>query len=197
MPYRTLIALPAAIAVLALFATEASPQRLRTWLILPLMVVVIVEFSAANNKQYYAGHWALERDKLLGTQIISRREETFPTETTHTIAVVGAGPVKQDALIPMVRSSTLGTSFFRWDLGNCFRIAAFLNFLSTATYRCADLDQMERAFEAASKMPYWPAQGSIASADGVIAIKFSEPSAFQLSILCARRSSDFCTKHRP
>ena len=72
MPLRALVGLPAAVAILALFAVEASPQRLRRYVILPLAGLVILEFSAINNKLYHAGHWALERDKVLGTQIISR-----------------------------------------------------------------------------------------------------------------------------
>jgi hypothetical protein len=197
MPLRTLVGLPAAAAVLVLFASEASPQLLRRWVILPLAVLVIVEFSAINNKQYYAGHWALERDKLLGGQIISRIEEMFPKETTYTIAVVGEGPVKNDALIRYVPSSTIGASFFQWDGGNPDRIAAFLNFLSSAKFSPASREQTERAFEAAEAMPSWPDHGSIARGDGVVIIKLSKPNALQLRLLCAGRNSEFCAKHTP
>ena len=132
MPLRTLVGLPAAVAFLALFASEASPQRLRRWVILPLAVLVIVEFSAINNKLYYGGHWALERDKLLGGQIISRIEEMFPEESTYTIAVVGEGPVKNDALVRYIPSSTIGASFFQWDGGNPRAHRRVLEFLCRA-----------------------------------------------------------------
>ena len=195
MPYRTLIALPAAVAVLALFAAEAAGPRLRRWLILPIMAIVMVQFSAINNKQYYAGHWALERDKVLGTQILSRIQELFPKESTFTVAVVGQGPVrKRDPLIPKVPSSTHGASFFRWDGGNRSRVAAFLNFLSNATFNPATDDQMEEAFEVASTMPSWPERGSIARVDGIVLIKLSEPTARQLQLLCEHRQSDFCAR---
>ena len=71
MPYRTLLQCRLPRQLLALFATEASPERLRRWVLVPLIVLVAFQFSAINNKQYFAGHWALERDKVLGTQIIS------------------------------------------------------------------------------------------------------------------------------
>ena len=197
MPYRTLIALPAAVAVLALFATEASGPRLRRWIILPIMAIVMIQFSAINNKQYYAGHWALERDKVLGTQILSRIEELFPNESTFTIAVVGQGPLKRDTLIPKVPSSTIGASFFRWDGGSRGRVAAFLNFLSNATFNPASDEQMEKAFAEAGGMPSWPERGSIArDADGVVLIKLSEPTRRQIQILCGDRQSEFCAKHR-
>ena len=197
MPLRTLVGLPAAIAVLALFATEAASQPLRRWVIFPLAALVIIEFSAINNRQYYAGHWALERDKLLGARIISRIEEMFPREKVYTIAVVGEGPVKHDALIPRVPSSTIGASFFRWDGGSRGRIAAFLNFLSSAKFNPASPDQMERAFQDANAMPSWPERGSIGLINGVVLIKLSEPTEQQLRMLCAHRRSEFCAKYQP
>jgi hypothetical protein len=197
MPYRTLVAVPAAAAVLGLFATEAAPEPLRRWVLLPLMVLVAFQFSAINNKQYYAGHWALERDKVLGIQIISRIQEMFPEETAYTIAVVGKGPLKYDALIPNVPSSTLGTSFFWWDEGNDSRIAAFLNFLSSAKFTVADPDQVERAYQTSATMPSWPDRGSIARVDGVVLIKLSPPTKEQVKRLCGGRTSQFCAKYQP
>jgi hypothetical protein len=196
MPYRTLIAVPVATAVLGLLAAEAARESLRRWVLLPLAVLVAFQFSAINNKQYFAGHWALERDKVLGAQILSRIQEMFPEETAYSIAVVGQGPVKHDALIPSVPSSTLGASFFRWDGGNDGRIAAFLNFLSTAKITTATADQVERAFQTAGTMPSWPDRGSIARVDGAILIKLSEPTKEQVMRFCQYRTSEFCQKYR-
>lgn len=198
MPYRTLIALPAAVAVLTLFATEAAGPRIRRWILLPIMAIVMIQFSAINNKQYYAAHWALERDKVLAIQILSRIGEMFPKEDNVTIAVVGQGPTKKDALIPKVPSSTLGASFFRWDGGNRGRVAALFDFLSSTNFHSATDDQMEKSFEAAASMPSWPEQGSIARlADGTVVIKLSEATKQQLRMLCNRRETEFCAKHRP
>jgi hypothetical protein len=165
-------------------------------MLLPLAVLVAFQFSAINNKQYFAGHWALERDKVLGTQILSRIQEMFPDETAYSIAVVGQGPVKHDALIPNVPSSTLGASFFRWDGGNDGRIAAFLNFLSTAKITIATADQVERAFQTAGPMPSWPDRGSIARVDGAILIKLSEPTKEQVKRFCQYRATEFCARYR-
>ena len=198
MPYRTLLALPAAVAVLALFATEAAGPRIRRWIILPVAGLLLIQFSAINNKQYYAAHWALERDKVLGAQIISRIQEVSPKESGFTIAVVGQGPRKTDALIPKVPSSTLGASFFRWDGGSRGRVAAFLDFLSNSNFQAATDEQMEKAFEAATYIPSWPEKGSIVRLpDGVVLIKLSEPTKRQLQYLCADRQSEFCLNYRP
>jgi Glucosyl transferase GtrII len=196
MPLRTLVGLPAAVAVLGLFAAEAAPERLRRWVMLPLAALVILQFSLINNRLYYGGHWALERDKVLATQILSRLGELFPRKKNFRIAVVGAGRVKHDALIQDVPSSTIGASFFEWDGGSTLRIAAFLNFFSSATFLPANQDQVEKAFEAAESMPSWPAPGSIARVDGVVILKLSEPRPLQLRLLCQGRTSDYCAKHQ-
>ena len=196
MPYRTLIALPVAVAVLSLFATEVAGSRIRRWVVLPIIAIVFIQFSAINNKQYYAAHWALERDKVLATQILSRIGEMFPNGNDFPVALVGQGPTKRDALIPRVPSSTLGASFFRWDGGNRGRVAAFFDFLSNTNFQSATDEQMEKAHEAAASMPSWPEQGSIAGlADGTVVIKLSEPTKRQLRMLCNHRESQFCSKH--
>jgi hypothetical protein len=192
MPYRTLVAVPAAVALLGLFAAERTSDPIRNWLLLPLTVLVAFQFSAINNKQYFAGHWALERDKFLGMQILSRIQEIAPDEAQYRIAVVGQGPVNDDVLIPNVPSSTLGASFFRWDAGNYWRIVAFLNFLTPKKISAATPDEVEKAFQTATTMPSWPHAGSIARSDRTIIIKLSEPTRWQVVRFCQQRTSEFC-----
>ena len=195
LPYRALVGVPAALTVVVLFAAERSAPNLRKWLLLPLAALLMFEFSTINNRQYYAGHWQLERDAALGTQIIARIQETLPDEPAYTIAVVGFKPVKHDALVPFVNSSTLGQSFFSWDGGNSTRIAMFLNFLSDATFRAPSSEQMEAALRAAGVMPIWPLAGSVRRIGDVVAIKLSEPSPPQISVACTNRHSAFCAQH--
>jgi hypothetical protein len=195
LPYRALVGVPAALAVVVLFAAERSPPKLRDWVLLPLATLLVFEFSTINNRQYYAGHWQLERDTALGTQIIARIRENFPGEPVYTISVVGFKPVKHDALNPFVNSSTIGESFFSWDGGNSTRVAMFFNFLSDATFRPASPEQMESALVAASAMPSWPLAGSIGRIGEVVGIKLSEPSPPQISLACSHRKSEFCAQH--
>jgi hypothetical protein len=195
LPYRVMVSLPAAVSILALFAVEMAPAPFRRWVVLPLAALLIVEFSAINNRQYYAGHWALERDIVLGAQITQELQRMSPDKSKYTIAIVGNRPLNVDIFVPLVPSSTIGASFFFWDFGSTERIAIFLGFLSQAKFSFATPEQMERAFDAAAAMPSWPAPGSIAQIDDVFVIKLSEPASTQLQNLCQGRTSDFCTKH--
>ena len=118
LPYRTLVGLPAAVALPALFATEIAPPRWRSWLLVPLAVLVAIQFSWINNRQYYAAHWSLERDKATAIEMLSRIAQIAPRQDTYTIAVVGSLQRRHSPLIPRVPHSTLGASFFQWDAGD-------------------------------------------------------------------------------
>jgi Glucosyl transferase GtrII len=197
LPYRTLIGLPAAAAVLALFAAEISPSALRSWILLPLAVLVAIEFSWINNRQYYAGYWSLERDKVIGAEMLSRIRQILPAQDSYTVTVVGKLRRKHDALIPAVPTSTLGRSFFEWDGGSPERVAAFLNFLSDAKFSPATAEQTLAALEASGPMPPWPATNSIARMGDVVVIKLSRPTAEQLQQFCRSADTGLCAGHRP
>lgn len=198
LPYRTLLALPAAVALLALFAAEMSPPRLRHWVLVPLAALVAIQFSWINNRQYYAGHWSLERDKAIAAEMLSRIGELLPNQNTYKIAVVGALPRRHGPLNPRVPDSTLDASFFAWDAGSSKRVAAFLNFLSDAKFRPVEAGSAQAlaAFEAASTMPSWPAAHSIAQVGDVVVIKLSPPNRTQLGPLCQNRETGICARYQ-
>lgn len=192
LPYRTLVALPAAVALPALFAAEISPPRLRAFVLVPLAVLVAIEFSWIANRQYYGGHWSLERDKAIAADIVSRAGTLEPDKDVHSIAVVGALHRKHGKLIPRVPDTTLGASFFEWDAGSALRIAKLLSMMSDDSFEPANGEQSARAFDAATAMPSWPAAGSIARAGDTIVIKLSRPTRSQLEAVCAGRSTGIC-----
>ena len=205
MPFRTLVSVPAATAVLALFATDVSPDWIRRWILLPLSLLLIIEFSAINNRQYYAGMWGTERDKLLASEIVLRIRELVPGQKSFRIAVVGMGPHYDDVIVPAVPTSTLGASLFSITGGDAGRIAPFLRFVSDASFvpinpfvSDAKLlpgyqEQCERILVFAAKMPPWPVHGSIAQMGDAFVIKLSEPTPRQIQMACRGRQSQFCT----
>jgi hypothetical protein len=194
LPYRTLVSLPAAIAILALFAGEIAPSRLRAFVLVPLALLVAIQFSWISNRQYYAAEWSLARDKFLAAEIISRIQELAPNDGHYTIAVVGGRRRTHGPLIPKVPDSTLGASFFEWDGGNPARIAALLSFLSDRKFSPASPDQTLNAFEMARDMPSWPVPSSVAKHDGVIVIKLSAPNPQQLAPYCQNRATGICAE---
>jgi hypothetical protein len=183
MPYRALVSLPLAVAIIALVSTETSSQKLRRWLLAPLAALLIIEFSVVNNRQYYAGHWALQRDTIIGAQIIEDIRKIAPLDGRYTIALVGSGPVYDDEIVPLIPDSTVGASFFAWDGGNAIRVANFLRFLSDAKFTPAPREKQCAAFEDARGMPSWPAPGFVAQRGNTFIIKLSEPTQQQLDFL--------------
>ena len=206
MPFRTLVSVPAATAVVALFATEVAPEWIRRWILLPLSLLLIVEFSAINNRQYYAGQWGTERDKVLASEIVLRIRELVPGQKTYSIAVVGGGPTYDDVVVPAVPTSGLGSSLFATLGGEPGRIAAFLQFVTDARFVAtgrfvSDVnlspgyqEERERVLVFAAKMPPWPVQGSIARMGDVFVIKLSEPTPLQIRMACLGRQSPFCSQ---
>ena len=205
MPFRTLVGVPVATAVMALFATEVAPDWIRRWVLLPLALLLIIEFSAINNRQYYAGMWGTERDKLLASEIVLRIQELAPGQKSFRIAVVGMGPHYDDVVVPAVPTSTLGASLFSITGGNVNRITSFLRFVSPANFMPINpfvpdskltpgyQEQCERILVFAAKMPPWPVHGSIAQMGDAFVIKFSEPTPRQIQMACRGRQSQFCT----
>jgi hypothetical protein len=202
LPYRTLMSIPVALASFALLASELSSRQLRLYILLPLAILTMFEFSWIANKKYYASHWSLERDKIVATQIISRITQMQPNQSTHTVVVVGTLPRKYGPVIPDSRgeplfpSSTLGASFFEFHgwLGDQSRVAAFLNFMTDAQFRPATPDQLPRAFEAAGAMPSWPAAGAVAQVGDMFVVKFSDVGEDELKYQQWRLSLDLSAR---
>jgi hypothetical protein len=196
LPYRSLVALPAAAGLVALFAAEMSPDRVRNWLLVPLAALVAIQFAWISNRQYYAGYWALERDKAVANEIISRIQALQPGKPEYLIAVIGKLEPVPSPLVPFVTYSTVGASFFEWDGGNAARIAGLFNLLSEAKFAMPHPVHYRKAFEAAAAMPSWPAEGSIAPIGDVTIVKLSEPTRPQLERLCYGETTGICANFR-
>ena len=206
MPFRTLLGVPAATAVFALFATERAPEWIRRWILLPISLLLIIEFSAVNNRQYYAGFWGTERDKLLASEIVLRIQQLAPRQKIYKIAVVGVRPTYDNVVIPAVPTSTLGASLFSIT-GDSQRIAAFLRFISDASFVAVNpfvsaaklvpayQEQCEKILLYAGKMPSWPVQGAVAQMGEIFVIKLSEPTTRQIQVACQNRRSVFCSEN--
>ena len=186
--------MPVAAATITLMATEVAPEWIRRWLLLPLSLLLIIEFSAINNRQYYAGQWRTERDKLVASQIVHQIRALSPAEKTYRIAVVGAGPAFNDVIVPIVPTSSLAWSIFEITGGNPRRIANYLGLVSHAKFHPAVPEQYEKSIIFAAAMPLWPKPGSIALMGDVVVIKFGDPTALQVRHACLSRQSEFCSR---
>ena len=194
LPYRTLMALPASIGLIALIAAEISPGRLRNFVLVPLAALVAIQFSWISNRQYYAGHWALERDTTIANEIVARIQSLQPGRPNYYVAIIGMLPQTRSPIAPVVTYSTVGASFFEWDGGNAARVNGLLNMLSDAKFHVPPPDLYLQAFEAAAAMPAWPVEGSVVPMGNVMIVKLSEPSPPQLERLCQGKKTGICAK---
>jgi hypothetical protein len=194
LPYRTLMALPAAIGLIALIAAEISPGRLRNFVLVPLAALVAIQFSWISNRQYYAGHWALERDTAMANEIVARIQSLQPGRPNYFVAIIGMLPQTRSPIAPAVTYSTVGASFFEWDGGNAARINGLLNLLSDAKFHVPPPDLYKQAFEASAALPTWPVEGSVAPMGNVMIVKLSEPSPPQLERLCQGQVTGICAE---
>ena len=196
LPYRSLVGVPAALAILAFFATEGATDRVRHWVLLPLSFLLIIEFSAISNRQYYAGILVNQRDRLMAWEMVSRIKQVVPQQPVYKIAIIGMGPLFDDFAVPVVPSSTLGTSLFQINGGNSDRVAGLLILVSGTNFTAATAPEWEAAYDVALKMPPWPSAGSISQLAGVTVIKLGEPTSEQIQLVCLGRQSEFCSRHR-
>jgi hypothetical protein len=105
------------------------------------------------------------------------------------IEIIGAPTFSATRLIH--RRETFGASFFEWEGGNPYRVAALLR-LEGLQVVAADSSTRARIAEKAMSMPTWPAPGSVALDSSTIILKFSPYTDPQANALCAQGVSAVC-----
>ena len=91
----------------------------------------------------------------------------------HTKAVVFIGDRKMDP-IPIIKSGSLGGSFFSWDGGNILRIIDFME-LEGYQLNTPSSQQIEDGLKICTEMKVWPQEGSIVQTEDSIVVYLSEP----------------------
>lgn len=120
---------------------------------------------------FYSDHLARQRDELLAARLMARIDDVLPDPrpTPVPFVVVGAVRTEEAGLFPKVEA--FGNSFFEYDGGNPYRVAAYLRILGIDTLEprgIADVAPHRAVIEA---MPVWPAAGSVAIVSGFLVIK--------------------------
>jgi len=176
LPYRTLLALPIALAGL-IFVAARSRSHLRTILVI-LSAYCALHFALIGNRLYYASYLAWLNDRALANRVIMRIEALEFRPSPVILEVVGIPKFATSPQRPVVRSSTLGASFFQWDGGNPSRIKLFLKTMGYEVELISH-DQRLAMYKKVNQMPRWPALESVRLVDGVVVVKFSDYTAEQ------------------
>lgn len=191
LPVRTLLSLPFVMALLMWMSFRYGTLNTRR-LSVVMSALLIVSYSAINNRHLNATALALEADRQLGGALIQRINESLATEgPAQCIEVVGFWTHPENEFIR--KTSTFGASFFEWDQGNPFRIAPFLRTLGLPPHLTpCSVEQRRQLMEHAQSMSNWPLQQSVEVFDGVLIVKLSSYSERQTQLICGESAMPVC-----
>lgn len=128
--------------------------------------------NASNmNQIYYHNYLVYQHDKTVADHIMYEIQRLG--YDYHSKAVVFVGDKEMDN-IPIVKSGTLGASFFAWDGGNISRIVDFME-VEGYELHMPTPEQIENGLARSKDMAAWPQEGSIVETEDSIVVYFSEP----------------------
>jgi hypothetical protein len=175
LPYRTLLGAPIGIAGLVFFAMSHRNTLAMRWVLGILCALCMVGFASAANRVLYAHFLAGMADRDLANRVIDRLTSVgaYSRSQCPIVEFVGAHAIPASRLFIKVNSSTLGASFFEWDLGNPMRIRYFLGSMGHCV-REASGQERSILLDRIREMPSWPDPDSVRLIDGLAVVKFSD-----------------------
>lgn len=190
VPLRSGVYLPFVVSLMALVAF-ANTQALGRLLLTVLATLAVIGNAVVDNRLYAAGAFAYERDRAFAHDLLREIERVAGDSMSRPIRieVVGKKMWPESPLIP--KRETLGASFFEWDEGNRYRVAAFLGLFGTDV-RGASAEEIVPIAPIALQMPSWPAEGSIRRERDVVIVKLGDYSPPQKRALCAAGAQELC-----
>lgn len=168
---RMLIALCLAGMVEILVIYEAFSQKAVQKAVSFIFAGLLIFNASKMNRVYYDSYLVYQYDKSTADAImydIQRLGYDY-----HTKAVVFIGDRKMDP-IPIIKSGSLGGSFFSWDGGNILRIIDFME-LEGYQLNTPSFQQIEDGLKIRTDMKIWPQEGSIVQTEDSIVVYLSEP----------------------
>jgi hypothetical protein len=149
-----------------------------------LAAACLLQFAISTNHLFASSSLALERDRIIGSQLIERIEnqEGVSKKSIKYLEMIGYLNNPSTELIP--RSETFGASFFDWDQGNVWRVLMFLQTLGYNDLEALPLGQRAQMVETAIAMPIWPDRGSVKVVGDIVLVKFGPYSDIQKISIC-------------
>jgi hypothetical protein len=178
--YRHLLGVPVAFAGLVFMAATTKTPRIARPLLAVLCGVCLLGFVNTANRLIYEQSLVAAADRDLATRIMERAALLGFAVGDRPIRAefAGARAMPPSPSLPRVGSSTLGASFFEWDGGNPWRIAAFMRSLG---FIVTIVTPAERAalHSRIAAMPSWPDRAAVQDIDGVLVVKLSDYTPMQ------------------
>jgi hypothetical protein len=190
-PLRSVIYIPIAITVIVGVAFSVTGVVGRRFL-LTLCLFSIVGNSMVNNHLFASSVAAEFRDKMLAEAIIRDVHKLAPSKTDYDVLKVEVIGNRQWPVTGIQsKTETFGASFFEWDGGNRYRIAAYLNLNGLATIGATEEERV-RVYAEQKNMPAWPHAGWNALSGDVLILKFGDYSVPQKTSLCSQGIAELC-----
>lgn len=183
-PMRSVVYYPVIICLLVALALHRTGASFRI-AIYVVTIFAVIGNATIVNRLFGASEIAYEFDKGLARDVLleTRRQNLVSSDyQILQIEVVGSKAWPESRIMP--RRETFGASFFEWDAGNRYRVAAFLRLAGVTTVGAGD-DLRAKVASKGIMMPSWPNAGWVAQEQGVTIIKFSDYTAPQQLQLCA------------
>lgn len=193
---RSVIYIPLGIAIIVACAYTICGKASRLILV-SVCGLAFVGNSTVNNHLFSSSVSAEFRDRMLAENIINEARRLRPDKNLYTVRKV---EVVGNHMWPITslqsKTETFGASFFEWDGGNRYRVAAYLRLNGFSAVGVSNEDSV-RLYERVKHMPAWPDVGWISMIDDVLVLKFGDYSEPQKSNLCAQGVVDLCGKSAP
>lgn len=190
-PLRSVIYIPVGVGAFIAYAYTVS-GKLGKFVLLLLCGLSVVGNSQINNHLFASSAIAESRDRMLAQEIIAEARRLDPSHAVgvpYKIEIVGNHSWGRNGI--QSKSETFGASFFEWDGGNRYRVAAYLSLNGLASTGASN-EERERAYTKGVSMPRWPNQGWVAISNGILILKFDDYSIPQKAELCVRKISELC-----
>ena len=129
-----------------------------------------------TNKLSYSNYLSFTNDTATANHLIYDIEKLEPAYAEKPFVFIGARRYERNQdVMPYIRGTVHGVSFFEHDDGSNSRMVKFMNGIGFQVLMPTK-SQMETGLARSGDMPSWPADGSVLVLDDMIVIKLSAPS---------------------
>lgn len=186
MAVRTYFAGACVLLVLLLLAHALCRSAMQRRAVLTLALLCAMQGLYVYSVQQARGWVSARHDTLLAGAIQMEIMRLRGPDDGRPVHVNVRGSRRIVSVYPGVDTTTTGASFFEWDGGNPWRVAAYMRLLGFADVRPYDEGASGRFDADYAQMPVWPAPGSVRRIDDVYLVKLSETTSSTAAASTAR-----------
>ncbi|MGE0281527.1 MAG: glucosyltransferase domain-containing protein [Rhizobiaceae bacterium] len=169
---RTMVAVPVAAWLLCYFGLN-SPHHVVRAATSVALAVAIAQIVVLQNRSQASGYFLAKHDLLVATSIYDRlgNSPAFRKGTRYAIAVYGGRTYR--TVFPVPATSNAAASFLGPFVGNSQRVLSYLKIVGLEGLRPATQAELDAVVVRLSKMPIWPAAGSVVLENGVLLVRLA------------------------